>query len=80
VRISIMLLPVHIAAGGLAIILGGVALAVRKGGALHRRSGILFVCAMLTMGFTGRRLRCAGVLRTPMCWAASCRHTLSSPG
>ena len=55
-RISIMLLPVHIAAGGLAIILGGVALAVRKGGALHRRSGILFVCAMLTMGFTGSTL------------------------
>jgi uncharacterized membrane protein len=53
VRIPIMLLPVHIAAGGLAIILGGVALAVRKGGMLHRRSGILFVCAMLTMGISG---------------------------
>jgi uncharacterized membrane protein len=53
VRISIMLLPVHIAAGGLAIILGGVALAVHKGGTLHRRSGILFVYAMLTMGISG---------------------------
>jgi hypothetical protein len=48
-----MLLPVHIVAGGLAIVLGGVALAVRKGGTLHRRSGILFVYAMLTMGISG---------------------------
>jgi uncharacterized membrane protein len=48
-----MLLPVHITAGGLAILLGGVALAVRKGGTLHRRSGILFVYAMLTMGISG---------------------------
>lgn len=48
-----MLLPVHIVAGGLAIILGGVALAVRKGGTLHRRSGIVFVYAMLVMGISG---------------------------
>jgi len=47
------LLPVHIVAGGLAIVLGGVALAVRKGGTLHRKSGILFVYAMLTMGLSG---------------------------
>jgi uncharacterized membrane protein len=37
------LLPIHVAAGGLAIVLGAVALAVKKGGALHRRSGLLFV-------------------------------------
>lgn len=49
----VMLLPVHIVAGGLAIVLGGVALAVSKGGTLHRRSGLLFVYAMLTMGFSG---------------------------
>jgi uncharacterized membrane protein len=49
----IMLLPVHIVAGGLAIILGGVALAASKGATLHRRSGLLFVCAMLTMGISG---------------------------
>jgi len=49
----IMLLPVHILAGGLAIFLGGVALAVPKGGTLHRRSGLLFVYAMLTMGISG---------------------------
>jgi Predicted membrane protein (DUF2306) len=48
-----MLLPIHIAAGGLAIVLGAVALSVKKGGTLHRRSGLLFVCAMLLMGFSG---------------------------
>jgi hypothetical protein len=47
-----MLLPLHIAAGGLAIVLGAVALLVRKGGNLHRRSGLLFVYAMLVMGLT----------------------------
>ena len=45
-----MLLPVHIAAGGLAIVLGAVALSVKKGGDIHRRSGLLFVYAMLVMG------------------------------
>ena len=44
-----MLLPIHIAAGALAIILGAVALSVKKGGTIHRRSGLLFVYAMLIM-------------------------------
>lgn len=44
-----MLLPIHIAAGGLAIVLGAVALSVKKGGTIHRRSGLLFVYAMLIM-------------------------------
>jgi len=47
-----MLLPIHIAAGGLAIVLGAVALSVKKGGTIHRRSGLLFVGAMLVMGFS----------------------------
>jgi hypothetical protein len=51
--LHIVLLPVHIVAGGLAIVLGGTALAVPKGGTLHRRSGLLFVYAMLTMGIIG---------------------------
>jgi uncharacterized membrane protein len=34
-----MLLPIHIAAGGLAIVLGAVALSAKKGGTIHRRSG-----------------------------------------
>jgi uncharacterized membrane protein len=48
-----MLLPVHIIAGGLAMVLGAVALVASKGGTLHRKSGLLFVYAMLTMGFSG---------------------------
>lgn len=48
-----MLLPVHIVAGGLAIVLGAVALLASKGQWLHRRSGLLFVCAMLAMGVSG---------------------------
>lgn len=51
-----MLLPIHIAVGGIAIILGAIALSVRKGGMLHRRSGLLFVGAMLVMGATASTL------------------------
>jgi hypothetical protein len=46
------LLSIHIAAGGLAIVLGAVALLAKKGGTLHRRSGMLFVYAMLAMGMS----------------------------
>lgn len=42
----------HIVAGGLAIVLGGVALVATKGATVHRKSGILFVYAMVTMGTT----------------------------
>src|SRR5262249_7164402 len=45
-------LPIHIAAGGLAIVLGAVALSVKKGGTIHRRSGLLFVYAMFVLGIT----------------------------
>lgn len=45
-----MLLPIHVAAGGLAVLLGAVALLVKKGSTLHRRSGLLFVYAMVVMG------------------------------
>lgn len=48
---SIMLL-VHVAAGGLAIVSGFVALYAAKGARLHRRSGMLFVRAMLLMSTT----------------------------
>jgi uncharacterized membrane protein len=47
-----MVLPIHIAAAGLALVLGTVALLVKKGGTIHRRSGLLFVYAMLVMGFS----------------------------
>ena len=48
-----VLLPVHIVAGGLAIALGAVALLAVKGRLTHRRAGLLFVYAMLTMGISG---------------------------
>ena len=57
-----VLLPIHIAAGGLAIVLGAVALLVRKGGTIHRRTGLLFVYAMLIMGFSASIL---GFLKSP---------------
>lgn len=47
-----MLLSIHIAAGGLAIVLGAIALIAKKGGTVHRRIGMLFVYAMLLMGTT----------------------------
>jgi hypothetical protein len=51
-----MLLPIHIAAGALALILGAVALLVRKGARPHRRSGQLFAGSMLVMGITAAAL------------------------
>ena len=47
-----MLLPIHTAAGALAMVRGAVALVVKKGGNMHRRSGMLFVYAMVVMGIT----------------------------
>ena len=46
-------LVVHIVAGGLGLIAGYVALYATKGGSLHRRSGSVFVYAMLTMALFG---------------------------
>jgi uncharacterized membrane protein len=46
-------LAVHIVAGGLGLMSGFVALYAAKGAALHRKSGMLFVCAMLTMSVAG---------------------------
>jgi len=57
-----MLLTIHIAAGGLAIILGAIALIVKKGGTIHRRAGMLFVYAMLVMGGTASII---GFLKSP---------------
>jgi uncharacterized membrane protein len=48
-----ILLPIHIAAGGLALVLGALALLVQKGGTIHRGSGLLFVYASLVMGISG---------------------------
>ena len=46
-------LLVHILAGGLGLVFGYVALYAAKGAPLHRRSGLLFVYAMLPMALFG---------------------------
>ncbi|MET0230652.1 MAG: DUF2306 domain-containing protein [Rhodanobacteraceae bacterium] len=48
-----LLLPIHVTAGLVSIAAGAVALSAAKGSPLHRRSGDVFVVAMLTMASTG---------------------------
>jgi len=50
VTMDTLSLVVHVAAGLLAILAGYVAIFAPKGGDLHRRSGTLFVYAMIVMG------------------------------
>jgi uncharacterized membrane protein len=45
-------LQVHIVAAALGLVFGSVALYATKGATLHRKSGMLFVCAMLAMSLT----------------------------
>jgi uncharacterized membrane protein len=61
----LMLFVVHVAAGSLALLTGYVALFAGKGDSLHRRSGLAFVVAMLTMCAAGATLaivRDSGIL------------------
>jgi uncharacterized membrane protein len=44
---------IHVLAGLTALIAGAVALYALKGARLHRRSGVIFACAMLVMASTG---------------------------
>jgi uncharacterized membrane protein len=46
-------LPIHIVAGLTAIISGFIAVFALKGAGLHRRTGTIFVYAMLILAFTG---------------------------
>lgn len=48
-----MLVPVHVVAGAIAILTGYVALFAFKGATVHRKSGLIFVGAMLVMSLTG---------------------------
>ena len=48
-----MTLFVHVAAGALAMVFGFVALYSAKGAVTHRKTGMLFVYAILLMGVTG---------------------------
>jgi len=50
------LLAVHILAGGTSLVSGYTALYTRKGGSVHRRAGLIFVYAMLTMATCGLTL------------------------
>jgi uncharacterized membrane protein len=47
------LLLIHIVAGLSAILAGAAALLVTKGGAVHRKAGLVFVAAMIVMGSMG---------------------------
>jgi uncharacterized membrane protein len=49
----LILLPFHVAGGAIAIVSGLVTLYTVKGSWLHRRSGMVFVCAMLVMSLSG---------------------------
>ena len=47
------LLPIHIIAGAIGIVSGAVALYALKGATLHRKSGMIFVYAMLALSASG---------------------------
>jgi hypothetical protein len=46
-------LAIHIASGAVGIVVGFIALFATKGERLHRKAGIVFVYAMITMGLMG---------------------------
>jgi hypothetical protein len=48
-----MFTAVHVIGGSIGILSGLLALYALKGGWLHRRSGLVFVCAMLVMSLSG---------------------------
>jgi uncharacterized membrane protein len=50
--LPLLSLAFHVAMGVAALAAGYVAIAARKGGALHRRSGVVFVYTMIAMGLT----------------------------
>ena len=45
---------VHVVAGMMGLVTGAIALYVLKGAPLHRKSGLAFVVAMVTMSTNGR--------------------------
>jgi uncharacterized membrane protein len=50
--LPLLALTFHVAMGTLALAAGSVAIAARKGGTWHRRSGVAFVYTMIAMGLT----------------------------
>ena len=69
-------LLVHVVGGSLAIGCGAVALAVRKGGRVHRASGGVFVAAMFAMG--GATTLLALTLPVGRTCRAACSPSISS--
>jgi len=50
------LMPLHVLGGTIAIVSGYVALYALKGAQLHRKSGTIFVYAMLVMSLSGAEI------------------------
>jgi uncharacterized membrane protein len=50
--LPLLVLAFHVGTGLIALVAGFIAIAVRKGGTWHRRSGLVFVYAMLATGLT----------------------------
>jgi hypothetical protein len=50
---------VHVAAGGVALVAGFIALFAAKGATVHRKTGIVFVYAMILMGLLGAAVAAA---------------------
>ena len=50
----------HIVAGGVALVAGYVALSASKGATVHRRSGLVFVYAMVVMALSGAIIAAVG--------------------
>jgi hypothetical protein len=50
---------VHVAAGGVALVAGFIALFAAKGATVHRKTGIVFVYAMIVMGLLGAAVAAA---------------------
>ena len=69
------LLPLHVVAGAMAILLGTVALVVRKGTILHRRSGRLFAAAMITWVQVESRSVASGASSCPATRFQTCLNT-----
>ena len=50
--LALVVLTFHFAMGLIAIVTGAVAMAARKGGPWHRKSGVVFAYAMIALGIT----------------------------
>jgi hypothetical protein len=70
------LLILHILAGSIGLLTGAVAMAVRKGGTLHRASGNVFTVAMLTLATSAAAEFQAGSASLGTCGACATDFSL----